>query len=293
MPARDDGSCVSDHVRSVVDHLRANLRAVAQKFSCYMGLTAGRDSRMVLACGRDVIDRFTFVTFRYKPGGYNKEKVVDLHIANKLAKKLGLKHQELPLRDPPQQMKDEFQFRTGYCGHWGRVVDHYDAISALDLRAVWLTGYAGEVGRAFYWGWGEDLKKELSAEELLRRMHLSSSQENVDAMNHWLENLPGQDYFAVLDLLYIEQRLGCWAGPAMYGSAPFAFTLTPFNHRGIFLAMMSLPTEYRMQQKLAGDVVRSAWPEAAKLPFQQYTGLKQARNRLSQKLSRLRQRLPW
>src|SRR5439155_20500003 len=166
---------------------------------------------------------------------------VDLHIAAKLARRLGLKHQELPLRDPSQQLKDEFQFRSGYCGHWGRVVDHYDAISALDMRAVWMTGYAGEVGRAFYWGWGEDLKKDLSPEELLRRMHLPNSPESLAAMDRWLECLADQDYFALLDLLYIEQRLGSWAGPAMYGSAPFAFTLTPFNHRRIFRAMMSLP----------------------------------------------------
>jgi len=293
LAARDE-SQIAANVASVADHLRSTITAVAKRYHCYMGLTAGRDSRMVLAAARDAIDRFTFVTFRYKPGGYNKEKVVDLHIARKLSSKLGLMHIELDLRDPPREMKDEFQIRTGFAGHWGRVVDHYDAVSALDMSGVWLTGYAGEVGRAFYWGWGEDLKKSLTAEELLRRMHLQESRENLAATNRWLDSFPEsvrRDYFALLDLLYIEQRLGCWASPAMYGGAPFAFTLTPFNHRGIFTAMMSLPSEYRARQELAADVVKHSWPAAMSYPFQQYTGLSALGKRVKEKLARLRKRI--
>jgi hypothetical protein len=125
-------------------------------------------------------------------------------------------------------------------------------------------------------------------------MHLPASGENLAAMNRWLESIPEavrSDYFALLDLLYIEQRLGCWAAPAMYGAAPFAFTMTPFNHRAIFTAMMSLPSEYRARQQLAADVVQHAWPEAMSYPFQQYTGLRALGKRVREKLSRIRKRL--
>jgi hypothetical protein len=171
------------------------------------------------------------------------------------------------------------------------VVDQFDALRDLDMNAVWMTGFAGEVGRAFYWGWGEDLKKPLNPPELLRRMHLPNSDENVSAIERWRQSLPEIDYFDLLDLLYIEQRLGCWACPAMYGVAPFAFTLTPFNHRAIFSAMMALPVEYRMRQQLAQDVVQLAWPQAAQLPYQQYTGLRYAFQRLSERFRRVRARI--
>ena len=79
----------------------------------------------------------------------------------------------------------------------------------------------------------------------------------------------------ILDLTYIEQRLGCWGGPQHYGHPhSSALRLFPFCHRKIFELMLKLPYEYRQKQELTIDIIRQEWPELLSLPFNSFTGIR-------------------
>jgi hypothetical protein len=146
------------------------------------------------------------------------------------------------------------------------------------MSRAWLTGFGGEVGRAFYWRAGDDPVRPPSPERMIERLNLPRDDRTLAAWRAWQESAPHADTFDLLDLAYIEQRMGCWAGPHMYGAAPFAANLSVFVRRDVFTAMMRLPVSFRRDQKLAETMIDVAWPELGELPFQQLTGIRRVMN---------------
>ena len=104
--------------------------------------------------------------------------------------------------------------------------------------------------------------------------------------------MPVDNTFSLLDLLYLEQRLGCWGGPSGYGHVAGRCRLFPLMHRAVFDAMLQLPFEYRAAQRLAHDLINSRWPELLRLPFNTPTGRRGWSERLMSRYRRFVVRHP-
>lgn len=275
-----------ERLLSVVDRIARlttrTVQGVAAQRSMYLGLTAGRDSRMLLACARPALERADFVTFSYT----DPDRKADPHIARRLARRLDLRHTLLPLVQPTGPQKQQYLLRVGYVGHWGKARD-FDVACRRHLRMdrAWLTGFGGEVGRAFYWSASDDSMCWPSAQDLLARLKPPDDPRVADAFSRWLAGMPPCGTFELLDRMYIEQRMGCWAGPHMYGTAPFAASLSPFCQREMMELVMSLPTAFRRRQRLADAIADRMWPELRELPYQELTGLRLLTFRARQSLT--------
>lgn len=266
---------VEETVELIARRLASQVEAVTNCSETYMGLTAGRDSRMVLAASKNALDRMTFITFAYPDLGGAR----DVSVAQFFARRYGLRQKVIPVPMPADSVKSEYLVRIGYAGHWGKARDFYAGCRAhLDTNQAFLTGFAAEVGRAFYWkriNWRRDAptqKADVNARTLLEAMRLPLEARFEQAMERWLEGLAPMDTPALLDQAYLEQRLGCWAAPHMYGAACFAVNLTPFCHREIFDGMLRLPVEFRNEQQLVDGVLNVLWPELQRVPYQQKAG---------------------
>jgi hypothetical protein len=266
--------------------------AVAAAPVVYAPLTAGRDSRMVLACARACADQIQFVTFDHTHFNEPGSAVLDLEIANALTTQYGLQHRVLPVAARHEDQSDlRYLRRTGFAGGAGKALDFLCACEQqLDLTGAWLTGFEGEVGRAFYWRSEDAARSDITPAELLQRMLLPPSDPFLTAMEQWLHQLPpGLPLPTILDLAYTEHRLGCWAAPHLYGAAPFQMNLVPLCHRAIFEVMLQLPPDYKLHQALARDLIAGAWPELLQLPFNEHVGLR----KLIDHLRRAPRELKW
>ena len=251
-------------VAAISRSLKGTIGAVARKYPLQMSLTAGRDVRMLLACARNELSRMTFVTIS------DNSTSVDDRVAARLAKRFSLEYRRIPVWAASHEALRHWLAVTGFAVS-GDIWKMHKTLQAFDKRRVMLTGIAGEVGRAFYWRPGDTEESILSAVELLKRAQLPANDAILRATEAWLANLAGYNAFQVLDLFYLEQRLGCWAGPQQYGNTTSAFELSPFNHRVVFTAMMKLQHDYRRDQRLSEDISRVNWPELLDYPFNQYT----------------------
>jgi hypothetical protein len=147
----------------------------------------------------------------------------------------------------------------------------------------------GEVGRAFYWR-KEDLDGgQVSASSVVERLRLPAHPRLCLEAERWLGSLPVTEAPQVLDLLYIEQRLGCWAAPKAYGQPGSG--RAPLNDNQLFEWMLTLPYDYRFQQKLAPAVIERLWPDLLAFPFNQEFGVRRfatnLRKRAGQVVARL------
>jgi hypothetical protein len=234
------GQCL-EIVQEIAGRITGNIRAVVDAFPTVMSLTAGRDTRMLLACARPIADRLLFVTSA-------THSEVDAKLAKLMAHLLSLKHSINDAGFPER---------------------------------VLLSGVAGEVGRAFYWSRHDKENTRLTGRLLGQRMHFpdggSVFEHELDA---WLGELRDHNIFFVLDLAYVEQRLAMAHAPAEYGNArAYRFSLYPMNDRRTLDLMLSLPVQYRREQKLWEDICRVSWPSLRLFPINamHFTGMRKYR----------------
>jgi hypothetical protein len=258
-----------DAVAEIAAVARDALRAVADARGGLLSVTAGRDSRLLLACARDALDRFELFTFS------SGEHSVDVHVARRLARRAGIAVRELRTVAPTPAQDEAWLRRTGHCVG-GTIREIHPTLAELPPERVVMPGMAGEVARAYFWRAGDERAGRVEAADLVERLHLPLHERFVDAVAAWLAPLEGLPVPFVLDLAYVELRLGCWSGPQSYGSDAYGDTLVPLAHREIFEAMLALPEDYRRAEQLAVDVCREAWPELLELPFNRYTGTRRA-----------------
>ena len=138
---------VADVVNAIASRVEQSMSSFAHASPLNMNLTAGRDSRMILACARSVVDRITFATTRLP----SRTGSIDCEIAAALAKRHGLAHPVSEWVEASPEEVNEWLFRTGTC-----VAGMTSRFSSVARRwgrpdAATIVGTGGEVGRSFYW----------------------------------------------------------------------------------------------------------------------------------------------
>jgi hypothetical protein len=119
----------------------------------------------------------------------------------------------------------------------------------------------------------------------------------VEVAEAWLEGLPpGFRARAadVLDLAYVEQRLGCWQAPSTYLFPGRRYVSNPMAEAFAIETMLRLPESYRASGMLQRDMVAYGWPELLAVPFNEPTGwlrLRREAGRARFHLGALRRRL--
>lgn len=278
---------IQDSVFEIASVVKNNIAALAKDYLLHMSLTDGRDSRMLLPCAREQLKNITFFTIAIPDAG----GILDSEVASQIAKRHKLNHVVLRFEQATKTELDEWLYRTGNCVA-GRTWKNVRTLKQLDPQRVVLLGLAGEVGRSsLCWRDSDTESSPISAHKLLERIHLPINTEIEERAKRWLEDLPIKNIFTILELFYIEQRLGCWAGPQQYGHVSSAFRVFPFVHRRIFEIMLSLPSDYKRNQMLATDLIQSQWPELLDFQFNQPTGIKRYFNIIKKKSRSIRKQL--
>lgn len=243
---------VANTLREQTQHILADARA-------YLSLTAGYDSRVVLAACREHLDRVTCYTV--------DSDEVDINTSRQLTALVGAEHCVQTRQRSRADDLEKWLQRTGYCiaGAGPRSLIRRPA---LDPDKAVLGGFGGEVCRGFYWHRVASLDAALDADKLIAALGLPTSPLLQRAADNWLSgasrNLTTRD---VLDLAYIEQRLGCWAAPQQLAEPFIHGRFHPLVHPKIFEAMLSIPAEQRGGTELNVAVIERLWPSLLKVPF--------------------------
>jgi hypothetical protein len=247
--------------------LRGLLASAVNRFDLVVALTAGLDSRLVLAACHGIQDQVSYMTVKQLNNSLNND--TDIMIASSLLRRLRLQH-DLVL---PAPKGDELFLR---------IFDHnvmpaheiwsHDALALFDfyqLSKVTVTGGVSEVAR-FYYRLPPHIKQGLSGERLAVLAGMGNHPFAVDHFNKWLNGI-GEPYNVdVLDLFYWEQRAGNWLAMCQleYDIAR-KDTFTPYNCRQLLMNMLSADDIYRRppQYALYKKMIQTLWPEVLAEPI--------------------------
>jgi len=269
-PLHSEGS-VAEAVAAIAAITKRNIAAVVSRTPTYLRLTSGQDSRMLLACARDVADRLELLTVPIPDDG----AFVDVAIARKIARRFHLRHFVPRFQEPKQEDLDEYMFRIGYSMGELRGWQAATMFKQANPAYAQMDGAVGgleRIGEILYPD--ETMSSRITPERLLDCCMAPRTTAMLSIPNRWLETIPVDNAFQILDLYEIEQRLGCWGGIFPYAeSRDPGFIIFPMCHREIIERMITLPADYRLSGTLMKDVINAEWPELLAWPFNKPVGV--------------------
>lgn len=258
-------------------------------------LSAGRDSRAVLGMLRPFVGNTADVLLSTSVGADVGSRV-DLQAARRLAEITQLPHEvtERTRRDPEPEVEIGVFVRIG-ASRGGSILSGAAAAGAQgragDGRFM-LGGMGGEVARGFFWPAHQPGHRDIAPEVLVTRTKSPKTHRVLEAASQWREGLPASLTPAdVLDLTYIEQRLGCWESLARYAYPGRPLVLSPMTTAFNLETMLRLPERYRAAGLLQEDMVASCWPELLEVPFNEGRGLLGFEQRLRRRSGPVRRKV--
>lgn len=270
-----------DLFSEINERLAHNIAALVDRFNCALPVTAGMDSRIILAAAYPLLDRIReFYCYHL-----NRATQVDAVGAVRLAEQLAIPMRIISRRSPwvqnslpPSFEDEEYQrmvLRTGWCfkmrRDWARFV-------ALTPRVdVTLRGTGLEMTRANKWtdanvkqpcdaknglralaGLRADKKRDAKAEK--RYQHLLAEYQN------WMDTLPEPAHARLYDLAHVELMLP--SGPVLeYSTYVDHFTVNPFNDRRLYQVTAGIAPRARMRGSLVRKIIAASNPSLLNVPF--------------------------
>jgi hypothetical protein len=243
--------------------LQNSIRAAALRFDLRMGISAGGDSRKTLAASKEERDRIYF--FTHTPTQASMV-VNDMKVPATLLPKLGLVHHGIPLGG----MDNEFRRYYEQSATWARVTRGHIACTLLDHfgpETTVLNSNISEVAQRIYW-----LPRSKITGKGLAVLNGLNHPFAVREFEKWLEDaIPACEAakMNVLDLFFLEQRMGRWAAAAFAEYDIAHETFNPYNNRRLHCLMLGVSERRRRNRRWEVLIkqIKSLWPEVLVEPI--------------------------
>ena len=247
--------------------LKNLMESAANRFELAMTITAGIDSRSLLAATRDICEKIHYYTLIYYDLNH---KSPDIRIPKRLLSSFGLQHHIL---DCSSLMDDDF--RNIYMQNvdnsheaWGNIA--FGLSKKFPSGKVCVKGTCSEIARCFYYK--DHYPKFIDGYVLAKLNGMHNSKFAILHFEKWLKDSQavanGSD-IDILDLFYWEHRMGSWQAMSQLEWDIVHETYTPFNCRDLLSILLSVNRRYRKapEYKLYQDIISALWPELLSEPI--------------------------
>jgi hypothetical protein len=254
-----------DRVSGILPSL---IKSAANRFDLAISVTAGIDSRLVLAASRGLENRVSYMTVRQidKP-----EDHVDVTVPSVLLPQLGLKH---------DVVRSSFLIADNYLTvfkknvalpHYIYVSDAFAIFKAYAQKKAVMTGGVSEIGRWSFRGQiPRERRKNVSPADLAKLQKVKGNPYAIGCFSKWLDGLGDIYNVDVLDLFEWEQGHGVWlANCYLEFDLAWRDIFTPYNCRDLLVTMLSVAEKYRKppENRFHMELIARLWPETLGVPI--------------------------
>lgn len=253
-----------DAVDQAANILKGSMTAIVKRGDIVQGLTAGWDSRMLLAASKDVKDDIQF----YISLGDNKlNKNTDLKIAKKLATSLNLK---LHVMDKLESVREEVANYIEHNVSQGRNINKTRTIQYFYDKfrgKINVNGNISEVVRNTY-GYSHPV---INADYLVKLLRYEGIPFVKTNLVKWMESVPEYvlEDIEFPDLMYWEQKMGNWCAMQKAEQDLALEDFSPFNNRQLLMTLYNVDKEYRKPDSyiLYKSIIEKMWEESLSEPI--------------------------
>jgi len=261
---------VDDSIKLCTPILKNSINAAAQRFDLWMGISAGGDSRKTLAAAKDVRDKIKF--FTTTPGQLSM-LLNDVKVPARLLPQLGLKHHYLGMLTMSQEFREFYDCSAT----WGRERSGniaYTMFKRLGSEITVLNSNISEVAQRVYWL----PKSKITGEGLALISGLNHPLATTE-FQKWLDGARDACEASgvnILDLFFLEQRMGRWATEAFAEYDIAHETFNPYNNRHLHCLMLGIDERHRKNRRWSVIIkqIKYMWPDVLIEPINPPDGTK-------------------
>jgi hypothetical protein len=244
--------------------IRGYMEAITRRYSVMLPVTAGFDTRLLLAATRNFSGKI-FYYINLNPG--LSLKSTDIRIPRKLLKKLGLEYHILHLPGKvPEDFREVYRENNPFANP--RYLPHiYNYYSHFQDRV----NLPGNIASA-PWGFNRLIETKVSGQTLAYIYRLTAYEHAIQYYTHWLEgcreacrdhNMP------IVRLFYWEERIANWGTQIQMDKDIAQDDINPYNSRlllekffSVEACMNNMP-DYILHRR----IIRRLWPETLSVPM--------------------------
>ncbi len=248
--------------------LRGTFEAAVQRYDLRLAVTAGWDSRVLLAAGKEHLQRMHLSVDRMGVLGVGHR---DITIPRRLEEVTGVSVEAVNSTELPEFFSRLLENSVTGARRLPKSCSIFSRFRDWPQNAIDVNGNGGEITRNAYDKYNVFRARRLSGRQLAHMMRFDEEAYARRALGEWADELYGRlpEGFRILDLLYWEQRVGIWA--AMYASEHdiAAESLSPFNNRLLLETLLSVSARLRTapHYPLHRRLIRTLWPDVASVPI--------------------------
>jgi hypothetical protein len=253
-----------DAIAVITDSIRNFTGAVCNEFRLAITLTAGFDSRLMLASARDVLSACTFFTFT-APGSK-----IDVEVSKKLAERFRLRHRVIQVQEATESERAIWDRTVGNCMVEQNRLTH-PTLRQIDADAI-MTGMYGELGRCRLYRQDSDTinSSKIDTRFVVSRLTIPIYPLQLANLDPWFDSLRGLPNSVILDLAFLELKFGSWA----MGQHPLQNSLKlhffPFSQRDVLEAFMGVNPSEKHTERLFRACIAHLWPELGEIAVNSY-----------------------
>ncbi len=246
--------------------LEGTIQAARTRFDeMTLMITAGLDSRLVLASCRSIAGELRYVTLAHPKGATR-----DVTLPRNLLPKLGLRHDLANAAEPDDAFRRLYE-QTIVMPNSFYASNAAGLLPFFERRRVGLNGVATGVFTGHYrLPWPANVLIKRITPEILTRMlpELENHPFAVAAIREWMDGLGNTYNYDVLDLFFWEQRTPNWNSDWAAGyDLIWKDTVMPYNCRHLYELFLGVPEPLRRKPRAAlhKGLMRRLWPEVLDL----------------------------
>ena len=267
-----DGPLVPVGLEQAAEHCAALVRglitAAARRFELVVAVTAGLDSRVVLAASRDLGERVEYVTVHQ---WHVANDPPDVDVARRMMAALGLGHAVVRAAAEVDSRFDELFRANTATAHEHYLPDAAALLARFGRRKAAITGSGGELGRCSF---REHLplfdRLRVTPHYLARIGGYGTERFAVRALAAWLDGTQPRHGINPLDLFMWEHDCGSWlAMVQLEFDIAWREIFTPFDCRELLATMLATQPAQRKgpRSPLFQEMIRRLWPELLEFPI--------------------------
>lgn len=251
--------------------LRGTVSSAAARYPLALALTAGIDSRLLLAASRDHAAQISCYTFKRS---WMNSRTQDLRVPRTMTRDLGIRYRVIPvphMSDSPAARAIYSTFRP----YHQLKADEATAMSVCPPVPAgdWLTvnGNLVEIGRPSASRFGFKQLPATPANFALS-IGMADSEVAIQEFASWFDDV--RDHLDIAgadpwDLFYWEQKMGGWFATLRAEYDVVEDGVSPFNSRGLIECLWGLDESLRRTPDftLFHDLIEQMWPELLDYPI--------------------------
>ena len=251
-------------VEKSAEILKGSQKAISLREQPIQGLTAGMDSRVLLAASKDYLSDFLFYT---SSGDKQSNRNVDLKIGSQLAKEFDLNYHVISdlgtlRQDIIKKLNVDVSLHKQISKT--RTIQYFYDNFPNNIN---VNGAVSEIARHQY----GHIDMASTPQELAEKVGYGDFNFVIKELEKWLNGIPEEvkNDMEISDLFFWEQREGNWAALQKAEQDIALDDFSPFNNRELIMTLYEVDSNKRIPENytLYRDIIEYLWPELLKYPI--------------------------